>query len=268
MNAYSDKVCVVTGAGSGIGRALAVQLADAGARLAISDIDAAGLEATRALLPGRRDVRSLPARRVVEGGRARPRRRGARRFGAAHYLFNNAGRDARGDDRARHARGVRVAAGDQPLGPDLRHQGVPAGMLRQGEGHIVNFSSVFGFVTVPTQSAYHVSKFGIRGFTECLSRELDGTGVCATCVHPGGIATNIGTGARFGANADSTERKFMDKMASMLRTTAEECARDDPGRRRAAQAADRRRPHLPAARLAVAPAADPLRDGPASLRGV
>jgi short-subunit dehydrogenase len=89
-------------------------------------------------------------------------------------------------------------------------------MLSQAR-HIVNFSSVFGFVTVPTQSAYHISKFGIRGFTECLSRGLEGTGVSATRVHPGGIATRIGTDAGIAANADDIERKFIDKLSTLLR---------------------------------------------------
>ena len=97
-------------------------------------------------------------------------------------------------------------------------------MLRRNEGHIVNFSSVFGFVTTPSQSAYHISKFGIRGFTECLTRELRGTRVFATCVHPGGIATNIGAGARVGVNAGATEQRFLASVSTMLRTTPEECA--------------------------------------------
>ena len=102
-------------------------------------------------------------------------------------------------------------------------------MLRQGEGHIVNFSSVFGFVTVPTQSAYHVSKFGIRGFTECLSRELAGTDVCATCVHPGGIATNIGAGARFGVERRRDRAAVHgQRCRELLRTSPDDCARDDP----------------------------------------
>ena len=151
-------------------------------------------------------------------------------FGAAHYLFNNAGVTLAATIEHATIEEYEWLLGINLWGPIYGTKAFLPAMLRQGEGHIVNFSSVFGLVAVPTQSAYHVSKFGIRGFTECLSRELDGTGVYATCVHPGGIATNIGTAARFGVNADSTERKFMNILESMLRTTADDCVRNDPRR--------------------------------------
>jgi short-subunit dehydrogenase len=71
-----------------------------------------------------------------------------------------------------------------------------------GEGHIVNISSVFGFIAVPGQSAYHSAKFAVRGFTECLREELEVADSCvsATCVHPGGIKTNIARNARIGGS--------------------------------------------------------------------
>ena len=145
-------------------------------------------------------------------------------FGAAHYLFNNAGVTLAATIEHATIDEFDWLLGINLWGPIYGTKAFLPAMLRQGEGHVVNFSSVFGFVTVPTQSAYHVSKFGIRGFTECLSRELVGTGVYATSVHPGGIATNIGAGARFGANADTTERRFMKTLETLLRTSADDCA--------------------------------------------
>lgn len=223
MGSYQDKVCVVTGAGSGIGRALATQLANSGARLALSDIDKQGLEATRELLPETADVRTYELD-VSSNEAVLAHADGVLDdFGAVHYLFNNAGVTLAATIEHATIDEFDWLLGINLWGPIYGTKAFLPAMLRQGEGHVVNSSSVFGFVTVPTQSAYHVSKFGIRGFTECLSRELTGTGVYATSVHPGGIATNIGTAARFGANAGSTERRFMNILESMLRTTADDC---------------------------------------------
>ena len=224
MSVYQDKVCVITGAGSGIGRALATQLATSGARLAISDVDPIGLEATRALMPEAADVRAYSldvssrdavfahADEVLDD------------FGAAHYLFNNAGVTLAATIEHATIEEYEWLLGINLWGPIYGTKAFLPAMLNQREGHIVNFSSVFGLVTVPTQSAYHISKFAMRGFTEGLSRELDGTGVRATSLHPGGIATNIGGGARFGANAGATEREFMDTMETWLRTSSDDCA--------------------------------------------
>jgi NAD(P)-dependent dehydrogenase (short-subunit alcohol dehydrogenase family) len=148
-----------------------------------------------------------------------------RDFGAAHYLFNNAGVTLAATIEHATIEEMEWLLGINLWGPIYGTKAFLPIMLRQGEGHIVNFSSIFGWVTVPTQSAYHISKFGIRGFTECLSRELAGSPVNATCVHPGGIATNIGAGARVGVNANAAEQDFIDKTSSWLRTPPEECAR-------------------------------------------
>jgi butyryl-CoA dehydrogenase len=71
-------------------------------------------------------------------------------------------------------------------------------LVATGDGHIVNISSVFGLLGIPSQSAYNAAKFGVRGFTESLRIELDiaDQGVSATCIHPGGIKTNIARNAR------------------------------------------------------------------------
>lgn len=225
MDTFNDKVCVVTGASSGIGRALAVQLAGRGARLAISDINAEALEQTRALLPSGTSVTSSVLDVSDKDAVLAHADEVQAQFGAAHYLFNNAGVTLAATIEHATIEEIDWLLGINLWGPIYGTKAFLPVMLRQGEGHIVNFSSIFGWVTTPAQSAYHVSKFGIRGFTECLSRELVGSPVHATCVHPGGIATKIGVDARLGVNADATEHAFIDKASGMLRTSPEDCAR-------------------------------------------
>jgi short-subunit dehydrogenase len=100
-------------------------------------------------------------------------------------------------------------------------------LLSRPEAHLVNLSSVFGLIAVPTQAAYNASKFAVRGFTECLRQELSATGVGVTSVHPGGIKTNIVRNGRHfldasgNSDAEVTAREF-DKVA---RTSPEEAAR-------------------------------------------
>jgi short-subunit dehydrogenase len=99
-------------------------------------------------------------------------------------------------------------------------------MLEQRDGCIVNISSVFGLVGFPLQGAYNISKFGVRGFTECLWTELEGTGVRAVCVHPGGIKTNIEKAARRVKAAGKEEEIFSSAGDRMLITPPADCAAD------------------------------------------
>ncbi|MFP1681085.1 SDR family NAD(P)-dependent oxidoreductase [Alloalcanivorax sp. C16-1] len=231
MKQFNDKVAVVTGAGSGIGRALAHQLAGAGARLALSDINEAGLRDTA------RDLGLGEDRLITEAFDVADRDavyafadRVAGHFGAVHLVINNAGvalgatvEDMSYDD-FEWLMGINfwgVVYGTKAFLPHLK---------RAGEGHIVNISSVFGLIGVPTQSAYNAAKFAVRGFTESLRQELEieGGRVSCTSVHPGGIKTNIARNARM---ADGMERitgdpeKARRDFEKMFRTTPEEAAR-------------------------------------------
>ncbi|MCU5786487.1 SDR family NAD(P)-dependent oxidoreductase [Alloalcanivorax marinus] len=231
MKQFNDKVAVVTGAGSGIGRALAHQLAEAGARLALSDINEAGLRDTARELGLGEDrliteVFDVADRDAVYGFADRV----AGHFGAVHLVINNAGvalgatvEDMSYDD-FEWLMGINfwgVVYGTKAFLPHLK---------RAGEGHIVNVSSVFGLIGVPTQSAYNAAKFAVRGFTESLRQELEieGGRVSCTSVHPGGIKTNIARNARM---ADGMERitgdpeKARRDFEKMFRTTPEEAAR-------------------------------------------
>lgn len=229
MRSFEDRVAVVTGAASGIGRALALDLAGRGAHLAISDIDEAGLEETRqaaAALGAQvtterldvadRDAFAAHADHVV------------RDHGKVNLVINNAGVTvgATISDLAHQdlvwLMGINywgVVHGTQLFLPHLR---------ASGDGHVVNISSVFGLIAVPGQAAYHSAKFAVRGFTECLRQELEveGCGVSATSIHPGGIRTNIARNARMsGELPDGSSREDLNEQFDRAaRTTPERAA--------------------------------------------
>lgn len=219
MRELRNKVVALTGAGSGIGRGLAKAFAAKGCRLALSDIDEAGLDETIAMLPAgtavhrsRLDVADRDAIYAwADAVQAH--------YGAVHVNVNNAGVAL-----AATVEGAEDA--DLHWLMDINFWGVVHGtraflphLRAAGEGHIVNISSVFGLVGIPTQSAYCASKFAVRGFTESLRMELEleDTAVSATVVHPGGIKTAIarrarsreeGVAALMGTGAEQSQRDF------------------------------------------------------------
>lgn len=199
MSSVRDKVAVVTGAGSGIGRHLAFELAKRGARLAVSDVDESGLGATaeRAGALGaevhtsRLDVSD---RAAVHSYAAAV----AAHFGVVHQIYNNAGISGGGQtvleadwevyDRTLAVNLFGVIHGTKAFLPHL---------IASGDGHVVNVSSLNGYLAQPTLSAYCASKFAVRGFTEALRTELlsERLPVRVSVVHPGGVRTNIATAA-------------------------------------------------------------------------
>ena len=226
MSCFAGKVVVVTGAGSGIGRALAQQLAAKGARLALSDINATGLEETMRSLPSGGDARSYAldvSNRQAVFAHAEAVRRD---FGTAHFAINNAGATVVGTIAHLTIEEIEWQLGINLWGVIYGTKAFLPMMLAQREGCIVNISSVFGLVGFPTQGAYNISKFGVRGLTECLWNELDGTGVRAVCVHPGGIKTNIEKAGRRCAAAGAEEANFDGLGAKLLVTPPAECAAD------------------------------------------
>ena len=220
----TNPVAVVTGAGSGIGRALAQRLDSQDYTLVLCDINEAGLEGTAHPLKRRhrREVLDVSKREQVEA----MAQRALEAHGHVDLVINNAG-----------------VAVDAPLAEvtyedfewlfGINFWGVVYGtkaflpsMLARGAGTIVNVSSIFGIVAWPNQGTYNAAKFAVRGFTEALWHELEGTGVHAVSVHPGGIKTNIAKSARVRHVKDTKRdgarvaREF-DKMA---RTTPEQAA--------------------------------------------
>jgi NAD(P)-dependent dehydrogenase (short-subunit alcohol dehydrogenase family) len=224
MSMFTEKVVVITGAGSGIGRALAQRFAGKGARLALSDVNATGLEETLKLLPAVTEARGYAL--DVSNRQAVFTHAGdvQRDFGTAHCVVNNAGATMIGTIEHMTVDEIEWQLGINLWGVIYGTKAFLPMMLAQSEGCIVNISSVFGLVGYPAQGAYNISKFGVRGLTECLWSELDGTGVRAICVHPGGIKTNIEKGGRRCAAAGEEEARFSALADKLLQTPPDECA--------------------------------------------
>jgi NAD(P)-dependent dehydrogenase (short-subunit alcohol dehydrogenase family) len=197
---FMNKVAVITGAGSGIGRATSLQLAAQGARLALSDINLANVEetATLATAAGAPEVYTYELDVADKDATFATAATVKERFGTVNFVMNNAG-------VAVSKNVLEMPLSDFEWLMGINFWGVVYGtyaylptLIESGDGHLVNISSLFGLLAVPTQSAYNAAKFGVRGFTEALRQEMlmAGNGVGVSCVHPGGIATNIARDAR------------------------------------------------------------------------
>ena len=217
MRIYKDKICVVTGAASGIGRALAISLAESGAQLALSDINAEGLAETVEMVGGSNrvmnDVFDMADAKAIADYATKVETT----LGASDYVFNVAGLTRVGNF-------VDTPLDSMEKVMDVNYWGVVRmtkafmGQILAKTGTIVNISSVFGFIGYAGQTHYCASKFAVRGFTETLAQELRGTGVGVCSVHPGGIATNIARNAvadKLPDNGSSREEMdtAFDKMA-------------------------------------------------------
>lgn len=226
MSEFRDKVIVITGAGSGIGRALALNLAGQGSKLALSDMDSVGLaETVRQVKALGADVKSdtldvTQREAVLEYADAV-----VEHFGKVNQLYNNAGIAYHGDFERSEFKDIERVV-------DVDFWGVVNGtkaflpyLIASGEGHLVNVSSLFGLLGMPGQTAYNAAKFAVRGFTESLRQEMliAKRPVQVTCVHPGGIKTAIARNATAGPGEDlESFAKFFDQ--KLARTSAEDAA--------------------------------------------
>jgi NADP-dependent 3-hydroxy acid dehydrogenase YdfG len=210
---------VVTGAGSGIGQALAVELARSGAKLAISDIDTEGLADTE------QQLKAIGA--PVKADRLNVTERESflayadavnEHFGKVNQIYNNAGIAYTGDIEVCPFKDIERVM-------DVDYWGVVNGtkaflphLIASGDGHVINVSSLFGLFSVPGQAAYNAAKFAVRGFTEALRQEmvLAGHPVAVTTVHPGGIKTAIARNATVAEGLDRDElAKLFDKRLAL-----------------------------------------------------
>lgn len=232
MKSFSGKVAAITGAGSGMGRTLAIELAQQGCGVAISDVDEKGLLETAAMLKPFAvlvtstvlDVSNKDA--VFAWADAT-----AKEHGKVNMIFNNAGVALSGTVAA-------LSLEDYEWIMDINFNGVIYGtkaflpyLEASGEGHVINTSSIFGLASQPLMSGYNASKFAVRGFTESLRQDLEisGSKVSASCVHPGGIKTNIARTARMDASVEAitgvSQEVSVREFEKLFTTTATQAAK-------------------------------------------
>lgn len=187
---FDGTVCVVTGAASGIGRAVTKTLAASGAKLALSDINEDGLNETVEMIGGanRHKVDVLDMADADGIADYAPAVKAA--LGSADYVFNIAGLTRVGDFRHTPADSYEKVMDVNFYGV-VRMSKAFLEQLIETKGGLVNISSIFGIVGWPGQTHYCASKFGVRGFSESLSMEMEEYGVTVSCVHPGGVKTNV-----------------------------------------------------------------------------
>ncbi len=225
MTYVQGKIAVITGAGSGIGRALAQQLNREGCALYLSDINGDSLHATLESLPRK----EIPAdAQILDVADKAAMHAWAERIGEAcghvDIMVNNAGVALVATVEDSHYEDIEWLMGINFWGVIYgTHAFLPL-LRRAGQGHLVNLSSVFGLIAVPTQAAYNAAKFAVRGYTEALRQEMEGTNVHVCCVHPGGIKTNIASVAR-GGGADMTQEERAREFERLAKTTPETAAR-------------------------------------------
>ena len=208
MKTFKNKVALITGAGSGMGKYLAINLAKEGADVVICDVDESGLKETEKLIKAynvgsssllldvrdKKEVEELPTK-IIEN------------HGKIDLVFNNAG--------------VVIPTGflnmneeDWNWCNDINYNSIInfsrsflPHLMKEEETALINTSSIFGIITTPNNTVYHASKFAVRGFTESLAKEMEGSNTQIHCVYPGHIGTNIAVNAKFGDQVVKGESK-------------------------------------------------------------
>lgn len=232
MKRLKNKVAAITGAGSGIGQALAINLAEKGCHLALSDVNKKGLAETLNYLKPypvkvSQHILDVSDKKAVYNWADQV----VAEHGQVNFVFNNAGVALSGTVDT-------LSIEDYEWVMNINFWGVVYGtkaflpyLEKSGEGHVVNISSVFGITSQPLMSGYNASKFAVRGFTESLRQDLEITNsnVSTTCVHPGGIKTNIAKCARMNSSVEKvtgiSKEKSLVEFERMFMHTADSAAK-------------------------------------------
>ena len=256
MKTLDDKVVVITGAGSGMGREMAVLAARRGARLAISDWNADGLAETVDLVKaaGARELRSDVLDVSDRSAMGTYAAAVAEQFGVVNMVVNNAGVTVTGDFEDMEYADFDWIVGVNFLGVVNGTKEFLPHLIASGDGAVVNISSLFGLISMPGQTAYNATKYAVRGFTEALREEMliNKHPVTVTCIHPGGIKTGI---ARNGRKTKGQDAEAIDQLFDeTARPDARRQGRADHprrrGRRQGPPAGRHRRPPHPPLRQA------------------
>jgi NAD(P)-dependent dehydrogenase (short-subunit alcohol dehydrogenase family) len=229
MSLTKESVVVITGASSGIGRALALRLAaEPVAGIAIGDINVGALAETAKVAQGQARITTHKVNVADEDDMRSFAEDVVREHGRVTHVINNAGVALAGSCREVSLEDIRWLM-------DINFWGVVLGtkfflplLEKERSAHIVNVSSVYGLIAPPGQAAYSASKFAVRGFTEALRHELKGTNIAVSVVHPGGVKTNIANSARIGAGLQLSPEELQDRLDAvnllLSRTTSEQAA--------------------------------------------
>ncbi|HBO15949.1 MAG TPA: short-chain dehydrogenase [Porticoccaceae bacterium] len=216
MKSFDNRVAVVTGAASGMGRYLAVLLAKMGCNVAVCDVNEDELSKTASMLSQYNIATSVHLVDIADSSQIdRLHEEVIARHQKVDLVFNNAGITVMSDfenmpaedwDRVMNVNLAGVVNMTRKFLPDLKSR---------PEAALINTSSIFGMVAVPGQSVYHATKFAVRGFTESLAKEMDGTNLQVHCVHPGHVGTNIASSAKEVVGGTAREMPaFMRKMSA------------------------------------------------------
>ncbi|CAM3535820.1 SDR family NAD(P)-dependent oxidoreductase [Parendozoicomonas haliclonae] len=226
MRTLEGKVAVITGAGSGIGRALAFELCRTGCKVALCDINPQNLQETAELLPENsqyfiKDIDCANQEQVKAFASE-----ASSYFGQIDILINNAGVSLTHSVTEGSIEEMEWLININFWGVVYGTKAFLPHLQTRDEAHIVNVGSVFGVMAAPNQAAYCASKFAVRGFTESLSQELRHSNINVSCAYPGGIKTNLIRNSRF--HEDSTNlrdrEEAAEKFEELATTTPERAA--------------------------------------------
>jgi NAD(P)-dependent dehydrogenase (short-subunit alcohol dehydrogenase family) len=221
MTQIGEKVVALTGAASGIGRALAKLLSSKGAHLAIADVNEVGLRETAMMLEGPGDVSTHSVDVRDRAAVYRYAQEVERRHGGADIVINNAGLTVHGSIEDVSYEDFELVIGVNMWGVVYGTKAFLPLLRKRPEGHIVNISSINAMVPFVDNGPYNISKYAVLGLSETLVMELAGEPIHVTCVHPGGIRTNIvrnakGLTAKDAAQFDRIARTTPQGAASQI----------------------------------------------------